>query len=81
MQLSIVIPLLNEDESINELFDWIHQVMQKNKFSYELIFVDDGSTDNSWDIIQDLSSKSKQIKAIRFTKNYGKSQALHADLK
>ncbi|SEA29590.1 glycosyltransferase family 2 protein [Psychroflexus halocasei] len=81
MQLSIVIPLLNEDESINELFDWIHQVMQKNKFSYELIFVDDGSTDNSWDIIQDLSSKSKQIKAIRFTKNYGKSQALHAGFK
>lgn len=81
MQLSIVIPLLNEDESINELFDWIHQVMQKNKFSYELIFVDDGSTDNSWEIIQDLSSKNKQIKAIRFTKNYGKSQALHAGFK
>lgn len=78
MQLSIVIPLLNEDESINELFDWIDQVMQKNKFSYELIFVDDGSTDDSWKIIQDLSFKNNQIKAIRFTKNYGKSQALHA---
>lgn len=81
MQLSIVIPLLNEDESINELFDWIDQVMHKNKFSYELIFVDDGSTDDSWKIIQDLSFKNNQIKAIRFTKNYGKSQALHAGFK
>lgn len=81
MQLSIVIPLLNEDESIKALFRWIDQVMRDNKFSYELIFVDDGSTDNSWQIIQELGQEHAQIKAIRFTRNYGKSQALHAGFK
>ncbi|MGO2101473.1 MAG: glycosyltransferase family 2 protein [Psychroflexus halocasei] len=81
MHLSIVIPLLNEDESISELYAWIDQVMQKNKFDYELIFVDDGSTDNSWQIIQDLAQQHQHIRAIRFTKNYGKSQALHAGFK
>ncbi|MDN6280409.1 MAG: glycosyltransferase family 2 protein [Psychroflexus sp.] len=81
MQISIVIPLLNEDESIKALFRWIDQVMCDNKFSYELIFVDDGSTDNSWQIIQELGQEHACIKAIRFIRNYGKSQALHAGFK
>lgn len=78
MQLSIVIPLLNEEESINELYHWIANVMQSNGFLYELIFIDDGSTDGSWEVIQDLTQKHKEVKAIRFLKNFGKSQALHA---
>ncbi len=78
MNLSIVIPLLNEEESLNELYRWIAQVMQSNGFLYELIFIDDGSTDNSWKIIEKLSSENPEVKGIRFQKNYGKSQALHA---
>ena len=78
MNLSIVIPLLNEEESINELYHWIADVMQSNGFLYELIFIDDGSTDGSWNVIQKLTEKHKQVKAIRFLKNFGKSQALHA---
>ncbi|MBZ0328306.1 MAG: glycosyltransferase [Altibacter sp.] len=78
MQLSIVIPLLNEEESINELYHWIANVMQSNGFLYELIFIDDGSTDGSWEVIQDLTQKHNEVKAIRFLKNFGKSQALHA---
>ncbi|PVW14708.1 glycosyltransferase family 2 protein [Marixanthomonas spongiae] len=78
MNLSIVIPLLNEEESINELYHWIANVMQSNGFLYELIFIDDGSTDNSWNIIDTLSREHKEVKAIRFLKNFGKSQALHA---
>ena len=78
MNLSIVIPLLNEEESINELYRWIADVMQSNGFLYELIFIDDGSTDGSWDVIQKLTEKHKEVKAIRFLKNFGKSQALHA---
>ncbi len=81
MQLSIVIPLLNEQESLNELHDWIAQVMQSNHFSYEIIFIDDGSTDGSWEVIKSLSKKNPQVKAIRFYKNFGKSQALHAGFK
>lgn len=77
MQLSIVIPLLNEEESLNELYNWIAQVMRSNSFSYEIIFIDDGSTDNSWKIIQQLALEDKQVKGIRFNRNYGKSQALH----
>ncbi len=78
MNLSIVIPLLNEEESLNELYHWIATVMQSNGFLYELIFIDDGSTDNSWNIIESLSQEHPEVKGIRFQKNYGKSQALHA---
>ncbi|EAR01621.1 glycosyltransferase family 2 protein [Maribacter sp. HTCC2170] len=78
MNLSIVIPLLNEEESLNELHDWIVDVMQSNRFLYEILFIDDGSTDTSWDIISQLSLKNPCVKGIRFTKNFGKSQALHA---
>ena len=81
MQLSIVIPLLNEQESLNELYDWIAQVMQSNHFLYEVIFIDDGSTDGSWEVIKQLSESHSQVKAIRFFKNFGKSQALHAGFK
>jgi glycosyltransferase involved in cell wall biosynthesis len=78
MNISIVIPLLNEEESVQELYHWIAKVMQSNGFLYELILIDDGSTDNSWKIIQELSATHKEVKGIRFFKNYGKSQALHA---
>lgn len=78
MNISVVIPLLNEQESLNELYNWIAQVMQSNSFSYEIIFIDDGSTDGSWDTIASLSQKDPQVKGIRFLKNFGKSQALHA---
>ena len=78
MNLSIVIPLLNEEESIKELHDWIAQVMQSNHFLYEVLFIDDGSTDNSWAILEKLAAANENIKAIRFLKNFGKSQALHA---
>jgi glycosyltransferase involved in cell wall biosynthesis len=78
MNLSLLIPLLNEDESLNELYTWIVSVMKSNNFSYEIIFLDDGSTDKSWAIIEELASKDPNVKGIRFMKNYGKSQALHA---
>lgn len=78
MNISIVIPLLNEEESLNELYRWIASVMQSNGFLYELIFIDDGSTDGSWKIIKKLSEEKLEVKGIRFQKNYGKSQALHA---
>ncbi|GGG47624.1 glycosyl transferase family 2 [Croceivirga lutea] len=78
MQLSLVIPLLNEEESLKELHGWIVDVMQANRFSYEMIFIDDGSTDKSWQTIQELSQSNEFVKGIRFQKNFGKSQALHA---
>jgi len=78
MDISVVIPLLNEDESLQELYDWIAKVMQSNRYLYEIIFIDDGSTDNSWNVIAQLSSKNKAVKGIRFQKNFGKSQALDA---
>jgi glycosyltransferase involved in cell wall biosynthesis len=78
MDISVVIPLLNEEESIQELYDWIASVMQSNQFLYEVIFIDDGSTDSSWDVIHKLSLSHEEIRAIRFQKNYGKSQALDA---
>ncbi len=78
MNLSIIIPLLNEQESLPELANWITIVMQQNSFTYEIIFIDDGSTDKSWQTIQELSENNSHIKGIRFFKNYGKSQALHA---
>ncbi|NND34564.1 MAG: glycosyltransferase [Saprospiraceae bacterium] len=76
MDLSIVIPLLNEAESLPELRRWIEKVMHQNQFTYEIIFVDDGSTDDSWKIISEFASESGNIKGIRFQRNYGKSAAL-----
>ena len=78
MQLSIIIPLFNEEESLLELHQWIQKVMITNKFSYEIIFIDDGSTDSSWQVIENISKQDKNVRGIRFLKNYGKSQALNA---
>jgi glycosyltransferase involved in cell wall biosynthesis len=77
MDISIVIPLLNEAESLPELHDWIVRVMVANKFSYEIIFVDDGSRDNSWQVITDLGAKNPNVHAIKFRRNYGKAAALN----
>ncbi len=81
MELSIVIPLLNENESIEELHQWISLSLDKHKYKYEIIFVDDGSTDNSWSVITRLAKKNTNTRGILFSKNYGKSQALHAGFK
>lgn len=81
MHLSIVIPLLNEEESLRELYHWIAEVMQSNGYSYEILFIDDGSTDGSWEIIRELASGHVEVRGIRFLKNFGKSQALHAGFK
>jgi glycosyltransferase involved in cell wall biosynthesis len=78
MNLSIIIPLLNEQESLPELHQWIVKVMTTHNYSYEVIFIDDGSTDNSWEIIEQLSVENPNVKGIRFLRNFGKSQALHA---
>ena len=76
MDISVIVPLYNEAESLPELYAWIQRVMNENKFTYEVIFVNDGSTDNSWKVIQDLKAKSANVRAIRFRRNYGKSPAL-----
>jgi glycosyltransferase involved in cell wall biosynthesis len=76
MDLSLVIPLLNESESLPELHDWIKKVCDENSLSYEIVFIDDGSTDDSWTIIENLSSKNSSVKGIKFQRNYGKSAAL-----
>ncbi|NAS11673.1 glycosyltransferase family 2 protein [Poritiphilus flavus] len=81
MNISIVIPLLNEEESLKELHDWIADVMQSNRFLYEILFIDDGSTDDSWKVISELSVRNPNVKGIRFQRNFGKSQALHAGFK
>lgn len=78
MNLSIVIPLLNEQESLPELHHWVVKVMNAHNFSYEILFIDDGSTDASWQTITHLSNENPNVKGIRFLRNYGKSQALHA---
>ncbi|MDC1452313.1 glycosyltransferase family 2 protein [Vicingaceae bacterium] len=75
--ISIVIPLLNEEESLSELNDWIKKVMTEHKFSYEIIFIDDGSTDKSWAIIEEFNQKDNAVKGIKFRRNYGKSAALN----
>ena len=77
MQISVVIPLLNESESLPELVRWIHQVMEEHSFSYEIVFIDDGSTDNSWQVIQELQAKYQTIKGSKFQRNYGKSAGLN----
>ncbi|WBX74542.1 glycosyltransferase family 2 protein [Tenacibaculum pacificus] len=78
MNISVVIPLLNEEESLLELHNWIAKVMQSNNYLYEIIFIDDGSYDTSWLVIEQLSEENSAVKGIRFQKNYGKSQALDA---
>ncbi|GHT74684.1 glycosyl transferase [Bacteroidia bacterium] len=78
MDISVVVPLFNEAESLPELYEWIDRVMRKEGFSYEIIFVDDGSTDNSWEVITTLHNEHPEIKAIRFQRNYGKSPALQS---
>lgn len=77
MLISIVIPLFNEHESLPELTKWIDEVMQKNDFNYEVVYVDDGSTDDSWKVIQELKQQYAQIRALRFRRNYGKSAGLN----
>jgi len=77
MDISLVIPLLNEEESLPELVEWIDRVMQANQYSYEIILVDDGSTDNSWNTINTLNQKFPAVKGIRFRRNYGKSAGLN----
>ena len=76
MDISVVIPLFNEEESLSELTSWIKKVMDENNFSYEIIMIDDGSKDNSWEVINALKSKNSNIKGIKFRRNYGKSAAL-----
>lgn len=76
MDISVIIPLYNEEESLRELYQWIKRVMDENGYSYEIIFVDDGSTDGSWNIITELKTESDWIHAIKFRRNYGKSPAL-----
>ncbi|MCB9252874.1 MAG: glycosyltransferase [Flavobacteriales bacterium] len=77
MDISIVIPLFNEDESLPELVRWIDEVMNKHKFSYEVVMVDDGSTDRSWKVILELNEKNPNVKGIKFRRNYGKSAGLN----
>jgi len=81
MDISIVIPLLNESESLPELCSWIDKVMLKNNYTYEVLLIDDGSKDSSWDVIEEIVSKNKSIKGIKFRRNYGKSAALNVGFK
>ncbi len=76
LNISVVVPLFNEVESLPELHDWIHKVMTENSFSYEIIFIDDGSKDGSWDLIEELNKKNSAVRGIKFQRNYGKSAAL-----
>ncbi len=78
MDISLVIPLLNEEESLPELISWIGRVMKEHNYSYEVILVDDGSTDGSWKLIEEQSKTNTSIKGIRFKRNYGKSAALNS---
>jgi len=81
MDISVIVPLFNEEESLPELYAWIDRVMVENDFSYEVIFVNDGSTDRSWKVIEDLKAKSETVKGIKFRRNYGKSPALFCGFK
>ncbi|TCJ19288.1 glycosyltransferase [Flaviaesturariibacter flavus] len=81
MDLSLVVPLLNEEESLPELTEWIHRVCTQHGYSYEVILIDDGSTDRSWEVIQQLRAANPNIKGIRFQRNYGKSAALNEGFK
>lgn len=77
MDISVIVPLYNEAESLPELEQWIARVMKENGFSYEIIFVNDGSTDTSWEVIRGLSEKNPAVKGVSFRRNYGKSPALN----
>jgi len=77
MDISVIVPLYNEEESLPELYQWIERVMKANGLSHEIIFVNDGSTDRSWQVIEDLARKSPNVKGIKFRRNYGKSPALY----
>jgi len=77
MDISVIVPLYNEEESLPQLFDWISRVMNENKFSYEVIFVNDGSSDRSWEVIESLKATSANVRGIKFRNNYGKSPALY----
>ena len=77
LQISVVIPLFNEDESLPELHQWIVRVMNAHNFSYEIVFIDDGSTDKSWEVIEKIKEENSCVRAIKFQRNYGKSAALH----
>src|SRR5690625_2857058 len=79
--LSIVVPLLDEEESLPELEEWIRKTMETHQFRYEIIFVDDGSNDDSWDIIQQLTRSNPHVRGIKFQRNYGKSAALNTGFK
>ena len=81
MDLSIVIPLLNEAETLPELTSWIRRTCQQHQFTYEIILIDDGSTDESWAVIHELAGKDQNIKGIKFQRNYGKSAALNEGFK
>ena len=81
MDISVIVPLFNEEESLPELFAWIKRVMSEHGFSYEVIFVNDGSTDRSWDVIDDLCRQNAEAKGIKFRRNYGKSPALFCGFK
>ena len=81
MDISVIVPLFNEEESLPELFAWIKRVMDVNDFTYEVIFVNDGSTDRSWNVIEELAEKNEQVKGIKFRRNYGKSPALYCGFK
>ncbi|WP_278819990.1 glycosyltransferase family 2 protein [Hoylesella nanceiensis] len=81
MNISVVIPLYNEEKSLPELYEWIERVMNNNNFSFEVIFINDGSRDNSWKVIEELAQKSPHVKGIKFRRNYGKSPALYCGFK
>ena len=81
MDISIIVPLYNEEESLVKLYEWIENVMTANKFTYEVIFVNDGSTDRSWNVIEELQKKTSTVRGIKFRSNYGKSPALYCGFK
>lgn len=78
MELSVVVPLFNEEESLNELYNWVSRVLTNHHISYELLFIDDGSNDTSWKVIETLSAQHSEVKGIKFRRNYGKSAALYS---
>ena len=81
LDISVVIPLYNEEESLPELYSWIERVMEEHGFSFEVLFINDGSTDHSWDVIEELSTHSEHVRGIKFRRNYGKSPALFCGFK
>ena len=76
MDISVIVPLYNEEESLRELFLWIKRVMDENNFTYEVLFIDDGSKDSSWDVVSSLAQNHKEVRGFKLSKNYGKTAAL-----